>query len=84
MCCDQHSTLPTMIYFQTTNDASEKKKFAKPTSTCVNIQTQGKQTRAFLRRKVLQTTHSHVLHYVALMGKLWHSPKPVDTFHSAV
>ena len=48
----------------------KKKKFAKPTSTCVNIQTQGKQTRASLLRKVLQTMHSHVLHYVALMDKL--------------
>ena len=52
MCCVQHSTLPTMIYFQTTNVASGKKKFAKPKSTCVNIRTQGKQTRASLRRKV--------------------------------
>ena len=60
MCFVQHSTLPTMIYLHTTNVASEKKKFAKPTSTCVNIQKQGKQSRAFLLRKVLQTAHLHV------------------------
>ena len=69
MCCELHSTLPTMIYFQTTNVASEKKKFAKPTSTCVNIQTQGKQTRASLRRKVQPTMHSHVQHYLAVDGQ---------------
>lgn len=56
-----------MTCLQTTNVASEKKKFAKPKSTCVNIQTQGKQTRAFLLRKVQPTMHSHVQHYLELM-----------------
>ena len=47
----------------------KKKKFAKPTSTCVNIRKRGKQTRAVLLRKVQPTMHSHVQHYLALMDK---------------